>query len=114
MVSFECCQFLFSIREKTNFVRILSMSLFKLFEPVKDKAKGTCSDASSIVSSLSNKDENDIYREELMIISEELEDTDDNNETTTSSKRAISKDVVKIRKLYESLKVTSLNLMNAQ
>ena len=49
-----------------------------------------------------------------MIISEELEDTDDNNETTTSSKRAISKDVVKIRKLYESLKVTSLNLMNAQ
>ena len=99
--------------------------MFKYFEPVKDKTKGKCSDASSITLSLSNKDKNGISREELKTISEELQDIDKNNKTVTSSKRAVYKDVDKIRiaryacemetlKLYQSLKVTSLNLMKAQ
>ena len=46
--------------------RLVSMSLFKYFEPVKDKAKGKCSDASSIALSLPNKDKNGISREELI------------------------------------------------
>ena len=54
-------------------VRIVSMSLFKYFEPVKDKAKVKCSDTSSIALSLSNKDKNRISREELITISEELQ-----------------------------------------
>ena len=36
-------------------------------------------------------------REELITISEELQDIDDNNKTTTSSKRAVYKDLDKIR-----------------
>ena len=102
------------------------MSLFKYFEPVKDKAKGRCSHESSIALSLSNKDENGISREELITVSEELQDIDDNSKTATSSKRTVYKDVDKTKiaidilvkmetlKLYQSLKVTSLNLMKAQ
>ena len=101
------------------------MSLFKYFEPVKNKAKGKCSEASSIVLSLSNKDKNGISREKLIAISDELQDLDDNNKTTTWSKRAVYKDVVKLElldmlvqietlKLYQSLKVTSLNFIKAQ
>ena len=71
-------------------VRIVRTLLFKYFEPVKDKAKGKCSDAGSIALSLSNK-------EELITISEELRDIDDNNKTATSSKGAAYKDVDKIR-----------------
>ena len=71
--------------------------MFKYFEPVKDKTKGKCSDASSITLSLSNKDKNGISREELKTISEELQDIDKNNKTVTSSKRAVYKDVDKIR-----------------
>ena len=78
-------------------VRLVNISLFKYFEPVKNKAEGKCSDASSIVLSLSNKDKNGISREELITISEELQDIVDNNKTATSSKRAIYKDVDKIR-----------------
>lgn len=73
------------------------MSLFNFFQPVKDKAKGTCSDVGSKASSLSNKDKNGILREELMIIQEELEDIDDNNETATSNKRTVYKELAKIR-----------------
>ena len=73
------------------------MSLFKYFGPVKDKANGKCSDASSIALSLSNKDKNGISREKLITISEELLDIDDNNKTAKSSKRAVCKDVDKIR-----------------
>ena len=101
------------------------MSLFKYFEPVKNKAKGKCSEASSIALSLSNKDKNGISREELITISEELQDIDDNNKTTTWSKQAVYKDVVKLElldmlvqietlKLYQSLKVTSINFIKAQ
>ena len=81
MVSFECCEFLFFLVGKTiHFVgisfkqygRIVSMSLFKYFAPVKDIAKGKCSD----------------YK---------LQDIDDNNKTGTSCKRAVYKDVDKIR-----------------
>ena len=68
--------FSFFIGKKIDFVGIsfkqcvgiLSMSLFNFFQPVKDKAKGTCSDVGSKALSLSNKDKNGIYREELMII----------------------------------------------
>ena len=69
--------------------------MFKYFEPVKDKTKGKCSDASSITLSLSNKDKNGISREELKTISEELQNIDKNNKTA-SSKRAVYKDVDKI------------------
>ena len=101
------------------------MSLFKYFQPVKNKAKGKCSEASSKALSLSNKDKNGISREELITISEELQDIDDNNKTTTWSKQAVYKDVVKLElldmlvqietlKLYQSLKVTSINFIKAQ
>ena len=50
------------------------------------KAKGKCSDASSIALSLPNKDKNGISREELITVSEELQDIGDNNKTATSSK----------------------------
>ena len=70
------------------------MSLYKYFEPVKDKTEGKCSDASSIT--LSNKDKNGISREELKTISEELQNIDKNNKTA-SSKRAVYKDVDKIK-----------------
>ena len=60
-------------------------------------------------------------REKLITISEKLRDIDDNNKTAASSKRAVYKDLelldmlVKMEtlKLYQSLKVTSLNLMKA-
>ena len=60
MVSFECCHFLFVVGKKIYFVgisfkqcvRIISMSLFKYFEPAKD----TISDEILIALSLSNKD----------------------------------------------------------
>ena len=59
MVSFKSCQFLFVVvvvGKKIHFVsisfkqcvRIVSMSLFKYFVPVKDKVKSKCSDAGSI------------------------------------------------------------------
>ena len=93
MVSFKCCQFIFFffVGKKIYFVgicfkqcvRIVSMSLLKYFEPIKDKAQGKYSDASSIALSLSNKDKNGISREELIAISEELQDIDDNNKTAT-------------------------------
>ena len=41
-------------------LRIVSLSLFKYFEPVKDETKGKCCDAISIALSLSNKDKNAI------------------------------------------------------
>ena len=136
MVSFECCQFLsffffffFAVGKKIHFVGIsfkrcvgiVSISLFKYFEPVKDKAKGKRYDASSIALSLSNKDKNGVSKEKLITISEKLRDIDDNNKTAASSKRAVYKDLelldmfVKMEtlKLYQSLKVTSLNLMKA-
>ena len=95
--------------------------MFKYFEPVKDKAKGKRYDASSIALSLSNKDKNGVSKEKLITISEKLRDIDDNNKTAASSKRAVYKDLelldmfVKMEtlKLYQSLKVTSLNLMKA-
>ena len=102
------------------------MSLFKYFGPVKDKAKGKCSDASSTTLSLSHKDKNGISREELITISEWLQDIDDNNKTATSSKRSVYKDVDKIRiaryacengnskAVHQSLKLAFLNLMKAQ
>ena len=67
------------------------------FEPAKDKAPDKCSDASLIALSLSEKDKNGISREELRIISEELQDIDDSNKTGTSSKQAVYKDKIKIR-----------------
>ena len=74
------------------------MSLFKYFQPVKDKTKGKCYDASLIALSLSNKDKNGISREELRTISEELQDiNNNNNKTAISSKQAVYKDVDKIR-----------------
>ena len=73
------------------------MSLFKYFEPVNNKAKGKCSDESSIALSLLNKDKNGISKEELITISKELQDIDENNKTATSSKQAVYKDVDKIR-----------------
>ena len=67
------------------------MSLFKYFGPVKDKANGKCSDASSIALSLSNKDKNGISREKLITISEELQDINNNNKTAKSNSKAVSK-----------------------
>ena len=43
------------------------------------------------------KDKDGISREELITISEELQDIDEDNKTATSSKRAVYKDVDKIR-----------------
>ena len=97
------------------------MSFFKYFEPVKDKAKGKCSDANSIALSLFNKVKSGISRDKLTTIS----DIDGNNKSATSSKRTVYEDKVKLEfldmlvkmetlKLYQSLKVTSLNLMKAQ
>ena len=71
------------------------MSLFKYFEPVKDKAKGKFSDASSIALTLSNKDENGISREKLITVSKELQGI--NDKKTTTSHLAVHKDVDKIR-----------------
>ena len=69
------------------------MSFFKYFEPVKDKAKGKCSDANSIALSLFNKVKNGISRDKLTTIS----DIDGNNKSATSSKRTVYKDKDKIR-----------------
>ena len=105
-------------------VRIVSISLLKYFEPAKIEQK--CSDARLTALSISIKDKNGILGEELITISEEFQDIDYNNKTATSSERAVYKDVdeVKIKtsilvkmetlKLYQSLKVTSVNLMKAQ
>ena len=103
-MSFECCKFLFCVfffvGKRIHFVDIFSnsvyrMSLSKYFEPVKDKAKGKFSDASSIALTLSNKDESGISREELITVSKELQDINDNK--TATSHLAVHKDVDKIR-----------------
>ena len=108
MVFFECCQFIYLfifVGKKIYFVgipfkrcaRIVSMPLFTCFEPAKDKAKGKCCDASSIASPLSNEDKNGVSIEELITISEELQDIEDNSKTATVSKRGVYKDMDKNR-----------------
>ena len=69
------------------------MSFLKYFEPVKDKAKGKCSDANSIALSLFNKVKNGTSRDKLTTIS----DIDGNNKSATSSKRTVYEDKDKIR-----------------